>query len=60
MLNEMQRDGDDCGEYGSVRVIGGWAIAAQDKYTVKVPNRLAFSDFRAYEDSGPQGRSLSA
>jgi cytochrome P460 len=26
------------------------AMAAQDKYTVKVPNGLSFSDFRGYED----------
>jgi hypothetical protein len=26
------------------------AFAAQDKYTVQVPNGLAFSDFRGYED----------
>ena len=25
------------------------ALAAQDKYTVKVPNGLAFSEFRGYE-----------
>jgi len=25
------------------------AFAAQDKYTVQVPNGLAFSDFRGYE-----------
>jgi len=31
-------------------VLGGRAISAQDKYTVKVPNGLAFSDFRGYED----------
>ena len=31
-------------------VMGGWAIAAQDKYTVKVTNGLAFSEFRGYED----------
>jgi hypothetical protein len=29
---------------------GGWATAAQDKYTVKVPNGLAMSEFRGYED----------
>ena len=29
---------------------GGVALAAQDKYTVKVPNGLAFSEFRGYED----------
>jgi hypothetical protein len=26
------------------------AIAAQDKYTLHVPNGLAFSDFRGYEN----------
>ena len=30
-------------------VIGGLAISAQDKYTVKVPGGLAFSEFRGYE-----------
>jgi cytochrome P460 len=35
---------------GVFAVIGGWAIAAQDKYALKVPNGLAFSDFRGYED----------
>ena len=30
--------------------MGGWAIAAQDKYTVQVPNGLSFADFRGYED----------
>jgi len=35
---------------GVIAVMGGWAIAAQDKYTVKVPNGLAFSEFRGYED----------
>jgi len=29
--------------------LGGMALAAQDKYTVRVPNGLAFSDFRGYE-----------
>ncbi len=28
---------------------GGIALAAQDKYTVQVPNGLAFSEFRGYE-----------
>jgi hypothetical protein len=31
-------------------VLGSMAISAQDKYTVKVPNGLAFSEFRGYED----------
>ena len=31
-------------------VLGGRAISAQDKYTVKVPGGLAFSEFRGYED----------
>jgi len=34
---------------GGFTVVGGWAISAQDKYTVKVPNGLAFSEFRGYE-----------
>ena len=31
-------------------LFGGRAIFAQDKYTVKVPNGLAFSEFKGYED----------
>jgi hypothetical protein len=31
-------------------VWGGRAISAQDKYTVKVPDGLAFSEFRGFED----------
>jgi Cytochrome P460 len=34
----------------SLAVVGGMALAAQDKYTLQVPNGLAFSDFRGYED----------
>jgi hypothetical protein len=34
---------------GVLAVAGGWAISAQDKYTLKVPNGLAFSEFRGYE-----------
>ncbi len=30
-------------------VCGGVAISAQDKYTLKVPNGLAFSEFKGYE-----------
>jgi len=30
-------------------VLGGRAISAQDKYTLQVPNGLAFSEFRGYE-----------
>jgi hypothetical protein len=30
-------------------VFGGRAMSAQDKYTLKVPNGLAFSEFRGYE-----------
>jgi hypothetical protein len=32
-----------------VAVLGGFVISAQDKYTVKVPGGLAFSEFRGYE-----------
>ncbi len=35
------------------------ALAAQDKYTVKVPGGLAFSDFRGYEDWQAVGPSLT-
>src|SRR5271154_2382906 len=31
-------------------VLGGRGFAAQDKYTLRVPNGLAFSDFRGYEN----------
>lgn len=34
----------------SLTLVGGLAIAAHDKYTVSVPNGLAFSEFRGYED----------
>src|SRR5258706_10133413 len=34
---------------GVLAVAGGRAISAQDKYTVKVPGGLAFSEFRGYE-----------
>jgi len=29
---------------------GGWALSAQDKYALQVPNGLAFSEFRGYEN----------
>jgi hypothetical protein len=35
---------------GVLAAVGGWAFAAQDKFTVKVPDGLAFSEFRGYED----------
>ena len=31
-------------------VLSGMATSAQDKYTLRVPNGLAFSDFKGYED----------
>jgi hypothetical protein len=33
----------------SLAVLGGMALAQQDKYTLKVPGGLAFSEFRGYE-----------
>jgi hypothetical protein len=33
----------------ALAVLGGIALAQQDKYTVRVPGGLAFSDFRGYE-----------
>src|SRR6187200_1567166 len=34
----------------ALAALGGRAISAQDKYTLKVPGGLAFSEFRGYED----------
>jgi hypothetical protein len=34
----------------ALAVLGGRVFAAQDKYTLRVPNGLAFSDFRGYEN----------
>jgi len=34
----------------ALAVLGGRAISAQDKYTAQVPNGLAFSEFKGYED----------
>jgi hypothetical protein len=39
-------------------ISGGLAFSAQDKYTVRVPGGLAFSEFRGYE--GWQAISMSA
>ena len=33
----------------ALAVLGGMALAQQDKYTLRVPNGLAFSEFRGYE-----------
>src|SRR5947208_16833969 len=33
-----------------VAVLGGVALAAQDRSTLKVPNGLAFSEFKGYEN----------
>jgi hypothetical protein len=35
---------------GVLAVLGGMALAQQDKYTVQVPGGLSFSEFRGYED----------
>jgi len=34
-------------------VMGGLVLAAQDRYTLQVPNGLAFSDFRGYDTWQP-------
>ena len=34
---------------GILAVLGGWAVTAQDKYTLRVPDGLAFSEFKGYE-----------
>jgi len=37
------------GALAVLAVLGGVALAAQDRFTLSVPNGLAFSDFRGYE-----------
>jgi hypothetical protein len=34
---------------GMLAVVGGFAISAQNKYALKVPNGLAFSEFKGFE-----------
>src|ERR1700752_3679124 len=34
----------------AIAILGGAAISAQDKYSLKVPGGLAFSEFRGYEN----------
>ena len=34
----------------SIAVLGSVALAAQDRYTLKIPDGLAWSEFRGYED----------
>jgi hypothetical protein len=36
--------------YIALAALGAQAFSAQDKYTLRVPNGLAFSDFRGYEN----------
>ena len=33
----------------SLAAVGGMALAAQDRFTLKVPNGIAFSEFKGYE-----------
>ena len=33
----------------TLALAGGWAFAEQDRFTLRVPNGLAFSEFRGYE-----------
>src|SRR5258708_13612215 len=34
----------------ALAVVGGIALSAQDKYSLQLPNGLAFSEFRGYEN----------
>jgi hypothetical protein len=38
------------GAFGLLAVLGGIALAAQDRYSLQVPGGLAFADFKGYED----------
>lgn len=33
----------------ALAVLGSWAVLAQDKYSLKIPDGLAFSEFKGYE-----------
>ena len=44
----------------ALAVLGGGAGSAQDKYTLKVPGGLAFSEFKGYEDWQAVGPSQTA
>ena len=35
---------------GVLVVVGSWAVIAQDKYSLRVPEGLAFSEFKGYEN----------
>ena len=35
----------------AVLSVGGTVVNAQDKYSLKSPDGIAFSDFKGYEDS---------
>src|SRR5436190_22520958 len=45
----QQTHANDCLGNGTAQCVGATALSAQDKYTVKVPGGLAFSEFRGYE-----------
>src|SRR5262249_36617260 len=47
---EMKRQHFECMVIVSALLAVGIALAAQDKYTLRVPNGLAFADFKGYED----------
>ena len=34
---------------GALAVLSSWAVVAQDKYALKIPDGLAFSEFKGYE-----------
>ena len=48
---------------GVLAFVGGWSVVAaqdkQDKYTLKVPGGLAFSEFKGYEDWQAVGPTLT-
>ena len=49
--DEAQRQARNCGSYGCARRPGRHgAFTRQDKYSLKSPSGIAFSDFRGYED----------
>ena len=41
---------DDRDQRDLLAILGGTAVYAQDKYSLKSPDGIAFSDFKGYED----------
>ena len=50
LSHEAQKQAHDCDPTAVLAVLVATAVYAQDKYSLKSPSGIAFSDFRGYED----------